>query len=282
MKARLILLWFTLTMPFLTMAQTIRPLAAENFPDGVVGSATYYNLESLNGYSDEADLYTEAGFRSLMVQDVIWSKLKFRVEVYQMDAPESAFGMLSLSGTRCMVRDTLVPNDCFSLYQYQCAIGNLYVTVGNETGSNLARSMYLPIARVVMELNPGAPLSLPDPFKNATLKKCRNNLVYIEGFTGLQNSLFPWQDIFLGVRFGMFATYFTSPDSEIYFARIWFESPADRARFLTLAGLMLNGAPVPNTNTNDGIYREFSVVDDLTIYFLQSQLPYPISAVTGK
>jgi hypothetical protein len=36
---------------------------------------------------------------------------------------------------------------------------------------------------------------------------------------------------------------------------------------------------MPNTNTNDGLYREFQQLDEQTIYFLQSQEPWPISAV---
>ncbi|MFZ4520815.1 MAG: DUF6599 family protein [Bacteroidales bacterium] len=273
------ILFFLLLLPLMLAAQPTVPVSPEKFPDAIVGAAVFYNLESLPEYNEGADLFMEAGFQSLMVQEITWEKAKLKVEVYQMNTPEAAFGVYSLSIVKCLHRDTLVSADCSSLYQYQAAYGNLYISLTSESGTATARALYLPVANAVMQKNPRAEFNLPEPFTLPLLEKGRKSLVYIQGPVGLQDCPFPWQELFLAVRFGMYAISLPNPDFEIYFARIRFETPADMLRFLTLAGLTQNGVPVPNTNTNDGLYREYQQLDDLNIYFLQSQEPWPISAV---
>lgn len=269
-------------MPAILLAQPLTPLTGENFPDAIVGNPVTYDIETLSVYNNGADPFIEFGFKSLMVQEIVWKTAKVKVEVYQMFTPEAAFGIYSLSVLKCLQRDTLTPYDCNALYQYQTAYGNLYISVTSETGSGMSRAMYLPVANAIMQKNPQQILKLPVPFDQPLFKTGRKNLVYIQGLTGLQNSFFPWQDLFLRVRFGMYAIYLTKPDNDIYFARIRFDMPEDMSRFLDFAGLMQGGVPIPNTNTNDGVYREFRQLDDLTIYFLQSQVPWPIDALLNQ
>ena len=268
-------------MPGILLAQPIVPLTNENFPDAIIGKPDTYDLETLMEYNEGGDLFIESGFTSLMVQEIAWETAKVKVEVYQMVTPEAAFGVYSLSVTKCLQRDTLTLFDCNSLYQYQTAYGNLYISITSETGSEAARALYMPVASAIMQKNPQQMFKLPAPFDQPLVKKGRRSLVYIQGPVGLQNCLFPWQDLFLTVRFGMYAILLVNPESEFYFARIRFETPGDMMRFLEMAGLAHDGIPVPNTNTNDGLYREFQQLDDQTIYFLQSQEPWPISAVVA-
>jgi hypothetical protein len=280
---RIIIFLFWL-MPVMLLAQTTMPLTGDNFPGATVGKPDTYNLETLQTYNEGAGLFIDFGFKSLMVQEIVWEAAKIKVEIYQMNTPEAAFGIYSLSVIKCLQRDTLIAFDCNEIYQYQAAYGNLYISITSETGSGTARAMYLPVASAIMQKNAQQILELPVPFNQPLLKKGRKNLVYIQGLTGLQNSLYPWQELFLGVRFSMYAIFLANPDSEIYFARIRFETPDDLSRFLELAGLMQGGVPVPNSNNNDGLYREYQQVkqdDPLTVYFLQSQVPWPISSITA-
>ncbi len=269
-------------LPVMVLAQSINPVTSESFQDALVGVPETYDIGTLQEYNNGADIFIEFGFMSLMVQEITWKNARMKVEVYQMFTPEAAFGIYSLSVVNCLQRDTLTPFDCNTVYQYQTPYGNLYISITSENGSDAARAFYLPVANAVMKNNPQPMLKLPDPFSLPLLKKARKNLVYIQGLVGLQNSLFPWQELFLGVRFGMYATLLANPSSEIYFARIRFETPADMLRFLRQAELTIGDVPVPNTNTNDGLYREYQLVkpdDPLTIFFLQSQEPWPVSAV---
>ncbi|MEI7897645.1 MAG: DUF6599 family protein [bacterium] len=271
-----------LFLPWQAPAQSITPIAGGDLPNARVLPPETYDLESVLIYNNAADLFLEFGFKSLMVQEIAWGNERLKAEVYLLGSPEEAFGAYSLSVVSCTQRDTLCKYDCSTRYQYQAAYGNLYISITGESGSDNSRSYYLPVAMAIMHGNPQQTLVLPEPFDLPVMKKARKNLVYIGGPTGLQNSLYPWQDLFLSVRFGMYAIFLANPENEIYFSRIRFESPPDMRRFLELSGLMQDGIPLPNTNTNDGLYRAFQQVkqdDPLTIYFLQSQEPWPIDAV---
>lgn len=274
---KFLLIFFLL--PFPALSQQILPVTPGDFPDAIVSSPELYDLTSILEYNNEADLFMEFGFTSLMVQNITWKDATLKVEVYQMGTPEGAFGAYTLSVIECLHRDTLGTYDCEHAYQYQAAYGNLYLSVTSQSGSEAARIRYREVATAVMHSNPQQDLSLPQPFNLPHLQPWRKNLVYIRGPIGLQNSLYPWQEIFLSVRFGMYAIYRPDPKNGIYLARITFETNDDLMRFLGLAGLILNGVPVPNTSTNDGLYREFQQLDDLSVYFLQSQEPWPINAV---
>jgi hypothetical protein len=269
-----------LLLPVLLTAQTYSPLMPGDFPDAIVSTPDLYDLQSVLAYNSDADVFLEFGLQSLTVQEITWDQAKLKVEVYQLRSPESAFGAYSLSVVNCLQRDSSGSYDCNNRYQYQAAYGNLYFSISSESGSDAARSHYLPVAKSIMQRNPQQILVLPDPFNNPRMKQWRKNLVYIQGPVGLQNSLYPWQDIFLSVRFGMFAIYQPGEKNGIYLARIVFENPGDQLRFLTLAGLIQDGVAIPNTGTNDGIYRAYNQIDSQSIYFLQSQEPWPIEAVT--
>lgn len=176
-------LFLFILLPGVLLAQPIIPLTSDNFPDAIVGKPDTYETETLLEYNEGGDLFIEFGFRSLIVQEIAWENAKIKVEVYQMEKPEAAFGVYSLLVTKCLHRDTLTPFDCTTAYQYQTAYGNLYLSITSETGSEAARARYMPVS---------------------------------------------------------------------------------------------------NTNTNDGLYREFQQLDELNIYFLQSQEPWPISAVINQ
>ena len=53
-------------------------------------------------------------------------------------------------------------------------------------------------------------------------------------------------------------------------------------RFLRLGSMMQGDVPVPNILNSDGIYREFRQLDEVTEYFLQSQVPWSIENVLHR
>lgn len=274
-------LFFLFFIPLHVKSQEIVPISDANFPEAIVSAPNNYDLQSILEYNNDADLYMEFGFKSLVVQEIAWKNARIKVEVYQLGSPEGAFGAYTLSVIKCLHRDTLSMYDCNSIYQHQVAYGDLYISVTSESGSDTARSHYLPVVSTIMQKNPRQNLSLPQPFNLPKMKKWQKNLVYIQGPVGLQNSLYPWQDIFLSVRFAMFAIYVPNSKNGIYLSRIIFETNDDMMRFLGLAGLILNGVPVSNTSTNDGLYRAYTQLDSQTIYFLQSQEPWPIDELVS-
>lgn len=239
-----------------------------------------YDPETLWNYqSGNADLFLEFGFRSLLVQEFQGDGRHVRLEIYKMGSPASAFGIYSLSVIRCQLRDTITRFDCLGSHQYQAAYGRFYLVVTPLSGPNPDLDYFARLVNIVRQKNPEPEFELPEPFNHPNLLGSWSNLVNIVGNTGLQNCIYPWQDLFLGIHFELYATLLAHPDFDIYFARIRFRDPQGLMTFLGRAGLTDRGIPVPNTNTNDGLYREFQQMEDLTIYFLQSQEPFPIEAL---
>jgi hypothetical protein len=279
-----ILLLVILAIPLVAAAQGIIPLAASDLPEAVIMKAETYDSETFMGYMEGGgDLFLEFGLQQLLYQEIAWANEKIRVEVYAMESAEAAFGVYSLSVVRCIYRDTASPFDCISKYQYQAAHGNLYISVTSESGSLAALNMLIPVADAIRQKNPRQAFVLPDPFNEPRLREPRSTLAFMAGPVALQNSLYPWQDLFLGVRFGMYAMVIHDPEADISFARITFQQVPDMMRFLGYAGLLNQNIPVPNCTTSEGMYHEYRQIDPLTIYFLERQRPYPIDAVlNGK
>lgn len=261
-------------------AQPIVALDPSDFPEAVVTASQTYDAEAIWNYlNSDVDLYLEYGFTSLLVQNVLWANEKVKVEVFRMGSPEEAFGIYSLKILSCIQRDSVYAFSCNNLFQYQAAYGVFYISISGESAPERLQQRFLSVAGALMLKNPQQTLKLPEPFALPALKQGYKNLAYIQGPVGLQNCMFPLQNLFLTVRFGMYITLLTQPDNDIYFARIAFQTPGDMFRFLGYAGLMQGNVPIPNTQSNDGLYREYQQKDPLTIYFLQSQVPWPISAL---
>jgi len=263
-------------------AGIINPIQPADFPLALINKTDTYNQESVWAYnSSRSDIFIEFGFQSLLVQELTFDNERIKMEVYQLDSPESAFGIYSLSVINCEKRDTLSPFDCVSRFEYQFAHGNLYGIVTSESGSLNARKLLFAVANMIRQKNPQPILVLPDIFKLPQLLKSRGNLVYIRGPVGMQNCQIPWQELFLGMKFSMYAIYLPTLENDVYFGRITFPTPRDQSRFMYAAGLMSGTIPIPNCTTSDNLYHEYKQIDSQTIHFLQSQEPYTIDAVVN-
>lgn len=275
--------------PQIVRSQEVIPLNAADITEGAITRTDTYDLEGLFTYlgGNSADLCVEFGFGSLLVQDISFGDDRIKIELFRMNSPEAAFGLYSLSIVQCVVRDSLNAYDCTNKYQYDGAYGNLYLNITSESGSEFAIRQYWILAQKLMQKNASPTLLLPEPFELPRMKASRKNLVFMGGHTALQNSLFPWQALFLGVNFAMYSIILPAPVADIYFARIKVPSQRDLTLFLGYAGLMDGITPRPNHTDSDGLYREYRQVspdDPLTIYFLQSQEPFPIDGLiqTGR
>jgi hypothetical protein len=258
----------------------INPILPADFPLALISRTDTLNQEALWNYDNgRAALILEYGFRTMVVQELSFDNERIRAEIIQLGSPASAFGLFSLSVVNCNRRDTVAPFDCLNRFDYQFAHGDLCVAVRSESGSLQGMKLCLAVARMIRQRNPEPALLLPDPFNLPVMKTARGNLVYIEGPTGMQNCLIPWKELFYGVRFSLFAIYVPDMENDLYFGRISFPTPADQSRFLAAAGLMRGVDPIPNTSGNNNRYREYRQVDEKTIWFLQSQLPYSIDGL---
>ncbi len=261
------------------LSQEPVPLSSGDIGGILVSRTDRYNAEFLPEYNpDDAPLLMEYGFKSLLVQDFQPQQGTTRLEVYQLGSPEAAFGMFSVSAIGCALRDTLMRFDCMGPSRYSAAYGDLYIVISMQTDANLDPGFTIKLMDAVFQKNPRTPLQVPEPFDNPRLKLSRNNLMFMQGQQGLENSMYPVTDLFLGIHFAMYATKVANTDFDIYFTRIFFPDPSRIMTFLTRAGLSQNGVPIPNTDPNGLIYREYRQIDERTIFFLQARKPYPIGA----
>lgn len=279
----ILFLLLLLAYPSAAVSQDLVPLAAVDAGGIAISRTDRYNAEFLPEFNpDDAPLLMEYRFRSLLVQEFQPPQGTTRLEIYQMGSPEAAFGMFSVSAIGCALRDTLTRFDCMGPSRYSAAYGDLYLIISMQTDANLDPAFTVALVNAVMQKNPRTPLQVPEPFDRPRLLQSRNNLMYMQGPLGLENSMYPVTDLFLGIHFGMYATKVANPGFDIYFARIYFPDPTRILPFLTRAGLTRNNIPVPNTDPNGLVYREYRQIDDFTIYFLQAREPYPINAMINR
>jgi len=281
----LILLIFLIVHIGIVPAYTqFTPLTGNELPGGVVISTNTYTPETLWTYnSDAAPLISEYGFTSLLVQKFTVGTEDLRLEAYLMNSPEAAYGPYSTSILGCTLQDSVTSWDCLTQYQYKAAYGRNYIIITNQSGSREAQEYSYVIMQKWMLLNPQEPLKLPDVFNAPALKDLQNQVDFVCGMLGMQNSMLGWENLIVGVRFTMYGVIVPDPNGEIYFARITFPTQEDQYNFLNHANLMQNGTPVPVYNPNGFTYREFVPPDPsdlLTIYFLQSTQPVAIAEIT--
>lgn len=125
-------LTFLSLLPLLGVGQTLSDITIEK-ERTFVGTGLY---GFMNGGSD---LYLEYGFEKLTTRDIKYKEEKYTIDIYEMSSPENAFGIYSLHTFKCMRADTLRFSNCLSAYQYQAAIGNKYVSIVFQSGSNKAK-----------------------------------------------------------------------------------------------------------------------------------------------
>ena len=284
MKTRILL--FTCLCSFSAAFSQIQPLTGNELAGLEVTDTDTYNTEALwNYYNDKAAVLAEFGFTRLMVQKLYYDNQDFKLEAYLMNTPEAAFGIYSVNNVKCLEQDTLTSFDCLSQFSYCAAYGRFYLVITNETGSAPAQQTCCNLARKFMLLNPQVPMQLPAVFQAPGFEGNRGQIDYLCGPQGMQNSLLPWQNLILGIRFAMYAVILPDPRGDIFFAQITFPSPADMYNFLTNANLMQNGVPVQAYYPNTFLFREFVPIDPsnpMTIYFLQATQPIAIAEITSE
>ncbi|NQV01015.1 MAG: hypothetical protein HQ542_00070 [Bacteroidia bacterium] len=264
----------------------VQPLTGNELPGAIGITTNTYTPEGLWNYnSSQAPVISEYGFTALLVQKFMVGMEDYKFEAYLMNSPEAAFGMYSTNILRCTIQDSVTSYDCLTQYQYQAAYGHYYIVITNQSGSSVAQNYSFTIMKKFMQLNPQTPMELPAVFNAPAFAKNRNQIDFISGMLGMQNSLMGWENLIVGVHFAMYAVILPDPRGEIYFAQISFPTQADLYNFLTRAKLIQNGVPIQAYNSNNFLFREFTPIDlshPLTIYFLQCTQPVAIAEVTEE
>jgi len=284
-KQLLFILFFNILFTFTLYAQ-IQPLTGNELPGVLLVDSDIYNQESIWKYnSDMAPLASEYGFHSLLVQKFMVGDQNYKLEAYMMTNPQAAYGIYSISILNCPVQDSITSFDCLTRYRYQAAYGQYYIIVTNESEKPAALEYNYTIARKFMQMNHQLPMVLPDVFNAPAFSKNRGKIVFLNGMDGMQNSLMPWTNLVVAVRFNMYAVMLPDPRGDIYFAQISFPTQGDMYTFFTRAKLMQHGIPVQAYNDYGFLFREYTTPDPanpLTIYFLQCTQPVAVAEITAE
>ena len=98
--------------------------------------------EGLYGFMNgAADQYIEYGFKTLITRDITYRGEAFTVDIYEMPSSEDAYGIYSMHVFRCQQADSMGYIDCFSPYQLQAIVDNLYISIVFPSGSDRAQQI---------------------------------------------------------------------------------------------------------------------------------------------
>lgn len=210
-------------------------LTANDIADGRIMRASYFGGEALWGIIDGgADIYLEYGFDRLLLQEIEWKKINFRVEYYRMLDPVSAYGIFSVSHFKCGKRDTLSKFVCITPFQVQCALGRFYVSIANDKGTKEAELLTIKLFETIVGRSKETLFKIPARFSKPEFASQLKNLKVIKGALGFQNGFPTWSEKF--EQFSKYTVYLLADDSGeeySYLAIIKFSSDVEMAKFIS-------------------------------------------------
>jgi hypothetical protein len=164
-----------------------------DIPGGEITRTAHFDGNSLWGYiNGGADIFLEYGFEKLLVQELNWKTLFFKVEVYKMSDPDAALGILSMNRYRCD-NDTVYPgSSCQIPYHTQIACGQFYISVSNQAGSEKAARLSAEIARNLMKQIAPCKPGLPDFMLQRDFEPYMQTMLLYRGNLSLRNRQGPW------------------------------------------------------------------------------------------
>ncbi|MEK7720448.1 MAG: hypothetical protein AAB347_12750 [Bacteroidota bacterium] len=150
-----------------------------------------------------------------------------------------AFGIYSVNTFHCQSADQQEMTDCENQYQVQLFAGHHYISIVNTTGTPVAQSASLLLARKLKELLPAEEgLIIPKEFGTSTYL-LTGKLKFIQGELGLQNGLPDWSSYFEGLKkFNLWFRQNKSDSNNLRQALVTFDSPGDQDIFLHNASLV--------------------------------------------
>ncbi|MBI1937157.1 MAG: hypothetical protein HYS25_03445 [Ignavibacteriales bacterium] len=210
-------------------------ISLPDFKDLKITRESYFDGSALWGYiNGGADIFLEYGFDKLMLQEIEWQNFKFKIELYRMNDPKSAFGIYSVSHYKCERGDSTAKFICITPYQIQSAVGKYYVNIINSNGSEKEQKLSLKIFQKIFALVETDSLTLLEFFRKLHLAEEHNSIKYMKGPLGIQNGLYEWYD-----RFENLSGYeiFVMPAAAGTISLITFNNEADTKTFLYNYGI---------------------------------------------
>lgn len=237
----------------------------KDFPASEILRHDVYSPATLWGYIDGgADIYFEYGFVKAIVEDIRIKGVLFKCEIYEMKDPASAFGVFSISKSRCRERDSSYEFSCITNYQVQYARDKYYVSIINEKGTDEAKNTAKELGSIIACKLPSGSLKLPDIFYADKLFSYKDNIRLVKGILGIQNTLPELEEQFANISDYMI--YYLPAETSSGFVNLYytvFNSPDDLKIFIT---------PVKEQSKNGTTGTRFYTLSDRILLFTESNL----------
>lgn len=198
----------------------------------VITRSRTFSGSALYGYiNGGAELYHEYGFTDAVITELTAGADKYKVEVFRMDGPESAFGIFSVSRYKCIDAPSLWQFACRAKYQLQVCKDRYYISIISSSGTRSDSIVSLRIARFVTEKIAGNDFDLsvfiPDYDRNPS----GENIFLAKGRLGIVNGSPDLEDYFRGAENYTLVVH-NLPDRKILSVR--FSDPESLSEFISL------------------------------------------------
>jgi hypothetical protein len=229
-------------------------LIPSDIPDGQIIRTEQYDHNSLWGYIDGgADLYLEYGFNKVTAQEVLIDSFHFKVDIYEMNSPEAAFGIFSISHKKCPDTDSFAQFVCSSPYYLQCVSGNFYISIINDNGTEEEQNISRFLAKKILSKLLQVKLDIPLFCKTELFSPHINKLIFVKGRLGIENGAPDLADIFDDVK--SYSFYFLPVETDsgmIDIMQVTIDADSDRIRFFKKMDVLIPKENKPSQTIVDG------------------------------
>lgn len=174
-------------------------LCESDIANGKIVRKDYYDGSSLWGYiNGGADIYLEYGFKKVLTQDIESEFGKIKIDVYEMENPESAFGIFSVNSHGCMeINENMIL--CKTARHIQYIDGSFYILIMNDNSSSQIQNERQKIFEKFLENKTCSRFDFPSVLQSYELLPFASGIKFIKGILGLQNALSHAEDLFEGI-----------------------------------------------------------------------------------
>jgi hypothetical protein len=280
MKRIVLILFFYSSVLLASSTDSLPSIKSNDFQNCEIQLTDYYDKAGFKYYNEElAEMYFEYGFKRVMVQQLIISGINVHIELYEMKDPLMAFGIYSVVHTKCQENDPRFEHNCINKYQVQIAIGNFYISIINEKGTDEGKNICKVVLQKIIDKLAEKQYNLteyktPELFNTTLLQYYKNNLKYCIGNLGTDFSLPQWSPAFDSIaRYEVYALpFFITTEDYFFIAKIDFYSDLAVSIFYKYFGLEYQKEEKVTEKFNKKFMKVWRT-DTYSLIYVESTMP---------
>lgn len=252
-------------------AQNIQQISEMDIQGIRILSDTSFYAGKLKDYiGNGADLFLEYGLNKIFVTEYALGNEQATLEVYIMGNAPCAFGIYSMSISRCDQMNLFGSFSCISPYNIAAVNGSFFIRASNKTGTPSGQDLCEQLVKLFIDKNPQEIWYAPALTQSAKAAPFTNTLRYYKGTIGLKRDLPAWIDMFENLNFHMYTMNISTPDYIGILARIIFPDENTLSSFIMKSSPILMATSEKPIQTSTGLYRSWYKIDNTKILFMES------------